>query len=234
MTIPYIKRLQKDDLVYVCSNGGSALGHGIPDHRYKYQYWRDTLDGRQKMIRDDKETQYIFLKDVRMLNRMHVDTPLVAVQDIKYDIVPANAHLKCFKTSIGGGSGPTLASSTPAAPSAATTRRLLHFSPEEIAKLGFVRTGSFANFYRTCIDTLFFYLTHTLDIYLSYFTHTHLTFSFHLTFYFSHTHTHLDHPQLLPDLSEPRWERNGTEVSGATHLHRYTYLLRKDMGKGRA
>lgn len=96
------------------------------------------------MIRDGKETQYIFLKDVRFhrgVKNLVNQSAHLASQDIKYDIVPALDHLKCFKTNIGGGTGPTLASvATLAAPSATTTqRRLLHVTPKHLAKLGFVR-----------------------------------------------------------------------------------------------
>ncbi len=72
---------------------------------------------------------------------------------MKYDIVPAKDHLKCFKNKIGGGSGPTTSvtggvAQAPSVYNHDTQRRKLQdaaqhkFTPEQLGKLGFVRCGT--------------------------------------------------------------------------------------------
>lgn len=141
LKVPYINRLQKGGLTY------------------KYKFWRDEANGRQKMQRDNSEFTYIDL-----------------TENMRYDIFPAKDRWLCWMMKLGGKSGPTLAEQPPtyAAPASADNeadvstseqqveegltgaadvrrRRLLgsgegaslddtpsRFSPEEIKKLGFV------------------------------------------------------------------------------------------------
>lgn len=41
-------------------------------NRYTYTFWRDTHHGRQKMVRDGKETQFVFLKEVRVVVAVYI------------------------------------------------------------------------------------------------------------------------------------------------------------------
>ncbi|EFN58071.1 hypothetical protein CHLNCDRAFT_142355 [Chlorella variabilis] len=75
-TVPYIDEYQK-------SKDG---------FKYQYQAWQDTRLGRQKVVRNGKETVILLVP----VNKM-------------YEVFPAYDHLTCWEDEIHGGTGPTLA-----------------------------------------------------------------------------------------------------------------------------